>query len=555
MRGLILLSALASLCAHAAPAKIVPPAAAQRAAAAIDPDLLRAHVRFLASDLLEGRGPGTRGDALAQAYIAAQFEAAGLKPAGSDGYLQPFDIIGVTSDPKTLTVQPAKGKPVTLQHGPDFIAVAGRAQERSGFKDAELVFVGFGIVAPEFDWDDFKGVDLKGKVLLMMNSDPEHDPSIFAGKARLWYGRWDYKYLAAARAGAVGAILIHTTPSAGYSWPVVQTSWTGEQFEVPSADLPTLEVEGWFSEEVSRKVAALGGRDLDALREAALKRDFKPIPLGVTVSTSFPSKVARRKTANVLGMLPGSDPKLAGEVVVYTAHHDHLGINPNAKPGEDAIYNGAVDNALGVSSMLGIARAFSALPKKPRRSILFAAVAAEEQGLLGSEFLSQNLPVPAGRLTANINLDGGNIWGRTRDVTVIGLGKSNLDRSIEGLARWQGRVVKADQMSDRGFFYRSDQFNFARIGVPAAYFGSGMDFIGRPPGWGKAQREAWEEKAYHQPPDELRDDWDLSGAVEDSRLAFLLGARVANQNVAPRWTPGDEFESVRKKALEEAEKR
>lgn len=555
MRTALLLGLLLPIYSFAAPPKLVPSKAEKRAAAEIDADVLRAHVRFLASDLLEGRGPGTRGDRLAQAYIAAELESLGLKPAGSEGFLQPFDIIGVTSDPKTMTVQPPRGEAVTLQHGPDFIAVAGRPETELKISDAELVFVGYGIIAPEFGWDDYKGVDLKGKVLLMLNNDPEDDPSLFAGKARLWYGRWDYKYLMAAKAGAVGAILIHTTPSAGYSWPVVQTSWSGEQFEVPGSDLPTLEVEGWFSEDVSRKVVALGGKDLEALRAAAQKKDFRPVPLGVKLSTRFAAKVAKRETANVLAMLPGSDATLAKQVVLYTAHHDHLGINPNAKKGEDAIYNGAVDNALGVSSMLAAARAFSALPQKPKRSILFAAVAAEEQGLLGSEFLAQHFPVHPGRIAANVNLDGGNIWGRTRDLTLIGLGKSNLDDTIRGLARWQGRVVEPDQLSDRGFFYRSDQFNFARLGVPAAYFGSGMDFRGRPADWGKAQREKWEETAYHQPADELNASWDLSGAVEDSQLAFLLGARVANQKELPRWTPGDEFESVRNKALEEAAKR
>jgi Zn-dependent M28 family amino/carboxypeptidase len=397
-------------------------------------------------------------------------------------------------------------------------------------------------------------MDLKGKTLVILNSDPEEDPQLFAGRTRLWYGRWDYKYEQAAKVGAAGAILIHTTPSAGYPWQVVQTSWTGEQFELPATGgEPRLQVKAWTTEEATKRLLKLAGRDLETLRAAAQKRDFRPVPLGVKVSTRFTNQVRRRPTANVLALLPGSDAKLSRQVVLYTAHHDHLGMKEDPKPGEDAIYNGAVDNASGVAALLAVARAFTQLPKAPRRSILFAAVAAEEQGLLGSQYLAEHLPMPAGRIAANVNIDGANILGRTRDITVIGLGKSSLDGVITALAKGQGRVVKADQLSDRGFFYRSDQFNFAKLGIPAAYFGSGMDFVGRPEGWGKQQREVWESKHYHQPSDELRPDWDLSGAVEDVRLAFLVGAHVARTPELPRWNKGDEFEAPRLKSLEALE--
>jgi Zn-dependent M28 family amino/carboxypeptidase len=550
MRSLAPAVLLLSLLA-AAPAAAQLTTAAERAAAqSVDPNVLRAHTRFLSSDLLEGRGPATRGDQLAQAYIAAQLEALGLEPLGDKGsFLQPFDLVGVNGHPQRLDLRGPGGKALQLQFHDDFIAVAGEQKPTSTLLDSEVVFVGYGIVAPEYGWDDFKGMDLRGKTLLIMNSDPEDDPRLFAGKARLWYGRWDYKYEAAAKTGAAGAIIIHTTPSAGYPWKVVQSSWSGEQFDLPSTGNPRLAVKAWTTEEATRRLVSLGGKDLDTLREAAQRRDFRPVPLGVSVSTTFQNTVAKRPTANVLARLPGSDKKLRDEVVLYTAHHDHLGVNADAKPGEDAIYNGAVDNASGVSAMLAVARAFRALPRAPRRSIIFAAVAAEEQGLLGSQYLAEHLPVPSGRIAANINLDGANIWGRTSDVTVIGLGKSTLDGPLTALARTQGRTVKPDQMSDRGFFYRSDQFNFAKLGVPAAYFGSGHTFLGKPPGWGKQQREAWEEQHYHQPSDELRDTWDLSGAVEDARLAFLLGAHLARQPRMPTWTPGDEFEAPRKRAL------
>ncbi|HZI15371.1 MAG TPA: M28 family metallopeptidase [Myxococcus sp.] len=540
---------LIALCSVPASAQLVTPAE-KSAAESIVPDVLRAHVRFLAHDLLEGRGPGTRGDALGQAYIASQLEALGLKPAGTDGtYFQHFDLVGINSHPKALQFR-ASGGSAELKFMEDFIAVSGVQAPEAALDASELVFVGYGIQAPEYGWDDFKGMDLRGKTLLILNNDPEDDPNLFAGRTRLWYGRWDYKYEQAAKVGAAGAIIIHTTPSAGYPWQVVQTSWTGEQFELPATEGARVQVKAWTTEAATRRVLALAGRELDALRAAAQKRDFRPMPLGVTVSTRLTNDVRRRPTANVLALLPGGDAKLSQQVVLYSAHHDHLGKKEGGREGEDTIYNGALDNAAGVAAMLAVARAFRELPQPPRRSILFAAVAAEEQGLLGSQYLAEHPPVPPGRVAANVNIDGANIHGRTKDLTVIGLGKSSLDATITALAKLQGRVVKADQLSDRGFFYRSDQFNFAKLGIPAAYFGSGMDFVGRPEGWGKQQRETWESKHYHQPSDELRPGWDFSGAVEDVRLYFLLGAHVARVPELPRWNKGDEFEAPRLRALE-----
>ncbi|MFZ5441936.1 MAG: M20/M25/M40 family metallo-hydrolase [Myxococcota bacterium] len=510
---------------------------------------LRGHMRYLASDLLEGRGPATNGDRLAQQYIAAQFEALGLEPGAPDGgWIQLVELVGVSGHPTTMKARAANGASLELTSGDDFVAVSGHQQPESALEQAELVFVGYGIRAPEFQWDDFKGADLKGKVLVVMNNDPEDDPSLFAGRARLWYGRWDYKYEQARRLGAAGCLIIHTTPSAGYPWSVVQTSWGGEQFELPASGAPaSLQVKGWLTEAATRRVMALTGKSLDALRTAALSRRFVPVPLGVTLSTRFSTVVAKKTTGNVLGLLRGSDPLLRQEVVVYSAHHDHLGRREGAAPGEDAIFNGAVDNAGGVAGMLVVARQLSQQP--PKRSVLFAAVAAEEQGLLGSQYLVEHPPVPVTRMAADINIDGLNIWGRTRDVSVIGLGKSSLDVLLIELARAQGRVVKPDALADRGFFYRSDQFNFARRGVPAAYFSSGQDFLDRPEGWGREQREKWEATHYHQPSDEVRDDWDLSGALEDLQLYLQLGQAVGNAPAMPTWTKGDEFEAVRKGTL------
>ena len=539
----MLTAALALAIAAAPPARTS--AAAERA---IAPDAIRAHVGFLASDLLEGRGPGTRGDALAEAYIASQLEALGLHPAGSQGFLQPFDIVGVDGHAATVRFSKGSGS-LVLKYPEEIIAVAGGAAARTEVDGAELVFVGYGIRAPEYAWDDFKGQDLRGKVLLILNSDPEDDPELFAGRTRLWYGRWDYKYEMAAKVGAAGALILHTPHSAGYPWQVVRTSWSGPQFSVPTTD-PRVPLRGWLTEEACRRLVALAGRNLDELVRAANGRDFHPVLLGLGVGAAFDSRLERTRTANVLAVLPGSDPRLSSEVVLYTAHHDHLGINPDARPGEDAIYNGAEDNASGVAVMLEIARAYTRLPRPPRRSILFAAVAAEEQGLLGSEYLAGHPPVPLGRIAVDINIDGANVFGRTRDVTVIGFGKTDLDGTLRALARAQGRVIRSDQLPDRGYFYRSDQFSFARAGVPSAYFESGLDYRGRPPGWGREKREAWEETRYHQPSDELTPDWDLSGAVEDARLQFALGFSVAQAEAMPAWTRGDEFEAARVRSLE-----
>lgn len=538
-----------STSAAAEPGAIFIGPAAKAAAQTIQAEKIRGHVRFLAHDLLGGRGPATAGDRLAQAYIAAQMESLGLEPgAPGGGWFQPVDMVGIESkNPEGITF--AKGSDqVSLKYLADYIAVSGVESPEARLENAEVVFVGYGIVAPEFQWDDYKGADLKGKVLLMMNNDPESDPALFAGKTRLYYGRWDYKYESAARVGALGAIVIHTVPSAGYPWQVVQSSWTGEGFSLPYEGGPQLQVKSWATEESCRKIARLGGQDLDALRAAAEKRDFKPVPLGVSLSLVLKNQVQKKQSANVIGRLPGSDPVLSKQAVLYTAHHDHLGIR-EVPAGQDGIYNGALDNASGVALMLEIARALKAMTPAPKRSVLFAAVAAEEQGLLGSQYLARHPPIAPGHLAANINIDGASIYGRTRDLTMVGLGKSNLDDWIVALAKTQGRKVVPDQFPDRGFFYRSDQFNLAKIGVPAAYFDAGTDVIGQPAGWGAKKQEEFEAKHYHQPSDELRDDWDLSGAVEDAQLCFHLGLKVANAPRMPAWKPGDEFEAARKKAL------
>jgi Zn-dependent M28 family amino/carboxypeptidase len=524
-------------------------AEAKTAAAEISADYLREQITKLSSDEFEGRGPATPGDAKARDYLVEQLKAIGFAPGGPNGeWQQIFDVVGVTANmPKQWTFKHA-GKTVAFNWWDDYIAGSGVQEEKAGVKNAEVVFVGYGVQAPEYGWDDFKGQDLKGKVLLMLNNDPDWSPELFAGDTRLYYGRWSYKYESAARQGAAGAIIIHTTPSAGYPFQVVQTSWSGEQVELPADGEPRIQVKGWLTEEKSRELVKLAGHDLDKLVESARSKDFRPVSLGVTTSLQFTNKINRSSTGNVYGVLKGSDPALTSEYVIYTAHHDHLGVG-DANASGDKIFNGALDNASGVAQLLAIGKAFKALPTPPKRSVMLLFVAAEEQGLLGSKYYAEHPTTPPGKMAANINFDGGNIWGRAKDIVYIGTGKSTLDDYVNAIAKLQDRTVTPDQYPDRGFFYRSDQFNFAKIGVPALYLDTGTQFIGKPADWGKQQHAEFEEKHYHQQSDEINDSWNFDGMIEDAQLGFWVGVNVANADSMPSWTPGDEFEAARKEAL------
>jgi len=523
------------------------------AAAAINESALRGHIRFLADDLLEGRGPGTRGDALTQLYLASQFQSLGLQPAADEGrWRQPVPLVGIkTQCPETITFR-GGSQPVELDYYDDYIATAGRPEETTRVDDAELVFVGYGIQAPEYDWDDFEDVDVEGKILLILNNDPADDPDLFAGRRRLYYGRWDYKYHQAAKMGAAGAIIIHTTESAGYPFQVVQTSWSSEEFELRSSQGPRCDVHGWVTGRAARRIVTAAGNDLDSLRSAAQSRDFRPVPLGVTTSIELRAAVREIDTANVLARLPGRDPALRDQAVVFMAHHDHMGVATQRQPGGDQIYNGAVDNASGTAALLTFARAFAELPEPPRRSILFAAVGAEESGLLGSKHLAADPPIAPGNMAAVINIDGVNIIGPTHDVNMIGMGKSTLDDVVRDVAESQGRIVTPDQFPDRGYYYRSDQFSLARIGVPGVYLHSGVHVVGKPDEWGRRQLERWIDETYHQPSDEYDPDWNLDGAIRDIRLLYRVGRRLAEKDELPAWNPGDEFEAARKRALRAA---
>ncbi len=538
--------------ADASPAEPGLPAGFQAAEQSIKADHLLADVSIIASDDFEGRGAGTEGDRKARAFLASRLADIGFEGFFDNGsYEQAVEIIGLNvQNPPDLEFTAANGASVRYQFGDGYMIMAGAQQPEISVADAEVVFVGYGIQAPEEDWDDFKGVDLKGKILLMLNDDPDWDDNLFGGARKLYYGRWTYKFASAAAQGAAGAIIVHTTESAGYPWSVVRASNSGAQFELKAGDEPRTAFNGWLSWEGSQALAKLGGQDLEALIGSARSRDFKPVPLGVLTSVALKVDVSHNTTANVAGMLRGSDPKLASEMVFLSAHHDHFGIGEPDQSG-DTIRNGALDNGVAIAQALAVAGAFSALPETPKRSIVVLFPAVEEQGSLGSRYFVNSGVVQAGRIAADINLELGNVWGRTRDVMVYGLGKSELDDWLTQAAATQNRTIRGEQDVKAGWFYRSDQISFARVGVPAIWFKSGVDFIGHEPGWGEQQYADWIQNKYHSPGDEVDANWNLEGLVEDAQLAFRLAAMVAEADVTPTWYQGDEFEAIRKASLSE----
>ncbi|MEZ6036363.1 MAG: M28 family peptidase [Planctomycetota bacterium] len=535
LRLLLPLAALLPACTSVTPSTI--------ADEAITADMLRTHVRFLADDLLEGRGVGSRGDQLAREYIASHLAAAGCEPGGPDGqWMQPVPILGITSTVTQGLSAKGKGGTASFEAPENYTAVAGNPAASAAWQDAELVFVGYGIDAPEQSWNDFGSFDVRGKVLLVMNNDPARDPERFAGKTRLYYGRWSYKFEEAARRGAAGVIIIHTTESAGYPFQVIQSSHGRENFWLPFEEgTPTLAVRSWCSEDAARTLCVLGGHELDKLRERAELGNQAPVPLGVKVSLGIDNTVRELQSANVVGVLPGTDPELADQYVVMTSHFDHLGIGTPRR--DDAIYNGAVDNASGCAGMLALARAAAKLPER-RRSMLFVAVTAEESGLLGSQYFAEHPTVPVKSMVANVNVDGLNVWGETTDIEFIGYGKNSLSDVAAVLAKRRGREIKPDSEPDKGIFYRSDHFNFARVGVPAAYFKGGHDFV-KDPANRKRMKASYTTVHYHQPSDELAAWWNFDGAVADLCVLFELLAATANADAAPTWTKGDEFEKLR----------
>ncbi len=524
----------------------------------IDAVALLAHTRTLASDQFEGRAPGTKGEERTVAYLAGEFRKYGLEPAAADGsYFQRVPLVGITPDPRTELVVTGSPQvstpPLHLAYKDDVVAWSKRMVDTVALDRSELVFVGYGVQAPEFTWDDYKGTDLKGKTLVFLIGDPPVpdprnpaalDPRVFGGKAMTYYGRWTYKLEMAAKMGAAGALIIHETAAAGYPFSVVQVK-VGEQFDIarPDRNMSRAAVEGWLSGEAAARLLARAGTTLDALKKAALRRDFRPRPLGLFASMTIRNTVRAIDSRNVLAKLPGSDPALRNEYVLYTAHWDAFGIG--APVGGDPIYHGAVDNGVAVAGLLEIARTYAQLPVRPRRTMVFMAVTAEEQLMLGSEYYAANPVYPLDRTLAVVNLEMLNVHGRTRDLTVIGLGTSDLDDIARQVASEQGRVLKPDPEPERGMYYRSDHFSFARRGVPAFEPDQGDDFIGRPPGYGLEVRKDFYDHLYHKPTDTVKPDWDLSGGVEDLQLDWMVGYLVAQGDKYPQWKPGAEFGTPR----------
>ncbi|HYA95989.1 MAG TPA: M28 family peptidase [Terriglobales bacterium] len=524
----------------------VPPEALA-AMKSIDAERIRAHVKFLSDDLLEGRGTGQRGGDIAAAYIATQFALYGLKPAGDGGtYLQHVPLVGITTQPEsTFAIVPEHGEPMTLRLREDYVAT-DQSQQAASDIDTPIVFVGYGIEAPEFQWDDYKGVDLRGKALLMLvNEPPSDDPNFFAGKALTYYGRWTYKYEEALRRGAVAAILIHKTDMASYGWEVVRNSWSGENSYLRTEG-PKLKAVGWVSFGTAHRIAEAAGQDLDQWLARANSRDFHPVPLPLTLKAHLVSKVRSFTSANVIAMLPGSDPKLRSEAVLYTAHYDHLGIHPEA-PG-DNIYNGAMDNGTGCGILLELARAYASVTKQPKRSILFASVTAEEQGLRGSEYLGQHPPVPAAKIALDLNYDNLLALGTAEEVSVPGAERTTFYHVVEATARQFELTIRPDPHPENGHYYRSDHFSLARVGVPAFSIKEGEKFKGHAAEWGARQNLEYEQKRYHQPSDEYSPEMDFSGDAVMARFGFVLGWKAASLPEMPAWRPGDEFEAARRKS-------
>lgn len=527
-----------------------PSPAAYRAMETVSADRIRAHVRFLAHDLLEGRGTGARGGDIAAEYIATQFALVGLKPAGDNGtYMQKVPLVGITTAPETtFAFVPSGSSAMPLKVLDDYVAYDQTLQPLSEIS-APIVFVGYGIHAPEYNWDDYKDVDVKGKVLLMLvNEPPSQDAKFFNGKALTYYGRWTYKYEEAARRGAVAAILIHQTEMASYPWEVVRNSNSGEKAYLGLDGTPRLKAAAWVQFAVARRLASACGQDLENLMAVAQTRAFKPVAFTARLEARMVSKVRSFESNNVLALLPGSDPKLKNQAVMYTAHYDHLGVRPDMSG--DNIYNGANDNATGCGILLELARAFAQSAERPRRSILFASVTAEEQGLLGSEYLGLHLPIPAGRIAVDLNYDDLPPLGAPEEVSVSGAERTNFYRIVQSTAKDFRLAIRPDAHPEAGHYYRSDHFSLARVGIPSFSINEGVKYKGHDEAWGLQQEREYNEKHYHQPSDEYRPEADFVGDATMARFGFILGWQAASLPRVVSWQKGDEFEAARRKSAE-----
>ena len=520
----------------------------------IEPQPILDRIKVLASDDFQGRAPGTAGEEKAIHYLEDEFKKLGLKPGNTDGtYIQKVPLVGITAAPTTpLTISKGGTKQV-IKWRDEMVAWTKHVEDTASITNSEMIFAGYGVEAPEFNWDDFKGVDVKGKTIVVLVNDPavpdpsnpgKLDPKTFGGDAMTYYGRWTYKFEEGARKGAAGVLIVHEEGPAGYPFSVVQGN-LNEKFDLvtPDKNAGRAAIEGWVTLDAARTIFKMAGQDFDALKKQAATREFKPVPLGLTASLGIKNTLRTIDSHNVVAKLEGSDPAHKDEYVVYSAHWDHFGIGTPVKG--DKIYNGALDNASGVATVLETARAFTQVQPAPKRSILFLMVTAEEQGLLGSQYYATNPIYPLDKTLANINIDGVNQWGRTKDLTIIGLGASELDDYIKAAAAEQQRTLRGDPEPEKGFYYRSDHFNFAKQGVPALDPDAGIEFIGKPAEYGKQKRDEYTEHDYHAPSDEVKRDWDLTGAADDAELLFAVGYRVANADKYPEWRAGNEFKAKR----------
>lgn len=509
---------------------------------------IRAHVKFLASDLLEGRGVGTRGGDLAVEYLASQLAVAGVRPAGENGtYFQRVTLVGVEPQATSTLEADAGGLKIRFGWLTDFVGSTYQQTERSSI-DADAVFVGHGITAPEFGWEDYKGVDVKGKVVLLFTGEPpSDDPAFFGGKALTYYGRWTYKYEEATRRGAAGVIIVHTTPTASYGWEVVKTSWGREDMQVRlDGGQHALSLAGWITQEMGDRVFASAGKTAAAMLQEADTKGFRARPVPVRFRGNFPAKVRMVESRNVIGIVPGSDPRKKDEAVVFSAHWDHLGIDRGAAG--DGIFNGAVDNATGCGTVLDIARAWQAMEMKPRRSALFLFVTAEENGLRGAQYYAAHPVVPAGRTAVNLNFDAFYPFGRTTDVVVNGAERTSVWPMVQNAAQRFRLTIAPDPRPEQGSYYRSDHFAMARAGIPAFSIHMGTTFAGKPATYGREIFREYNSKNYHQPSDEYQESWDFSGMEELAKFGFTIGLDVANSEKMPTWRQGDEFLPARERS-------
>jgi Zn-dependent M28 family amino/carboxypeptidase len=523
------------------------PSAAFAALETIDPEHIRWHVRYLSHDLLEGRGTGQRGGDVAAEYMATQFAEYGLKPAGDNGsYLQKVPLVGITTLPDTqFSLAPKQGAAMRLKALDEYVAFDQTQQAQSDV-DSEIVYVGYGIEAPEYNWDDYKGVEVRGKVLLMLvNEPPSDDPKFFKGRALTYYGRWTYKYEEAARKGAVGVILVHKEDMASYPWEVVRNSNSGEKSFL-KLEGPALKVASWIQLDVAKKLAAASGMDLDKMLAEARTREFRPVNMGAKLKAHMVSKVRNFESNNVLAILPGSNRKTKDEAVMFTAHYDHLGIRPDV-PG-DNIYNGAADNATGCGILLELARTFSVAKDRPGRSVIFASVTAEEQGLLGSEYLGKHPPIPAGKITLDLNYDDVPPIGAPEEVEVSGAERTTFYPWVQATAKEFRLAIRPDARPEAGHFYRSDHFSLARVGIPSFSINQGMKFKGHDEAWGLAQDKDYVAKRYHQPSDEYHPEMNFVGDAAMARFGFALAWEAASSSKLVGWQKGDEFEATRVKS-------